>query len=306
MKLWRRLKLLDNNFETSGTFRQQWEFLRAAGQHLISSGQPLGQILDGWAASLLAVGIMDASYLALGSFWTGDGAVPEIWTAGGMQVGGGINLENAVHYLEEGASHVIVTSHVFRDGKVVLERLKELVHIVGKDMLVLDLSCRKKYAVCFMYLNYFFGETNLPNNSNHCRPSPFSLFKLPPTSLFLSNRIIFHYTSPTIVRCSHMADPDHDHGLVMDEQGRVIILESPFFELHFGNEDNVGDYVNRITYLLALSLEAYIRPNPWIIVGHPPPPPPPATFPWAKIVGTIFFVVISILVWNIFSKPSLV
>ncbi|KAH0458617.1 hypothetical protein IEQ34_011431 [Dendrobium chrysotoxum] len=136
------------------------------------------------------------------------------------------------------------------------------------------------------------------------RPSPFSLFKPPPTSLFLSNRIIFYYTSPTIVRCSHMADPDHDHGLVMDEQGRVIILESPFFELHFGNEDNVGDYVNRITYLLALSLEAYIRPNPWIIVGHPPPPPPPATFPWAKIVGTIFFVVISILVWNIFSKPS--
>ncbi|KAI0488484.1 hypothetical protein KFK09_028317 [Dendrobium nobile] len=63
---------------------------------------------------------------------------------GGMQVGGGINLENAVHYLEEGASHVIVTSHVFQDGKVVLERLKEFVHTVGKDMLVLDLSCRKK------------------------------------------------------------------------------------------------------------------------------------------------------------------
>ncbi|KAH0460355.1 hypothetical protein IEQ34_011018 [Dendrobium chrysotoxum] len=87
-----------------------------------------------------------------------------------------------------------------------------------------------------------------------------------------------------------MADPDHDHGFVMDEQGRVIILESPFFELHFGNEDNVGDYVNRIIYQLALSLEAYIRSNPWIIVGHPPLPPPPATFPWAKIVGTIFFV----------------
>ncbi|CAL9180471.1 unnamed protein product, partial [Musa hybrid cultivar] len=29
---------------------------------------------------------------------------------GGMQVGGGINADNAMNYLEEGASHVIVTS----------------------------------------------------------------------------------------------------------------------------------------------------------------------------------------------------
>lgn len=63
---------------------------------------------------------------------------------GGMQVGGGINPENALCYLEEGASHVIVTSHVFMDGKVDLGRLKHLVHLVGKHMLVLDLSCRRK------------------------------------------------------------------------------------------------------------------------------------------------------------------
>ncbi|KAI7732638.1 hypothetical protein M8C21_001638 [Ambrosia artemisiifolia] len=69
---------------------------------------------------------------------------------GGLQVGGGINSQNALSYIEEGASHVIVTSYVFNNGQMDHERLKELVHLVGKQRLVLDLSCRKKdgkYAV---------------------------------------------------------------------------------------------------------------------------------------------------------------
>lgn len=63
---------------------------------------------------------------------------------GGMQVGGGITAENAHEFLRAGASHVIVTSYVFRDGKVDYERLEKLVQAVGKEHLVLDLSCRKK------------------------------------------------------------------------------------------------------------------------------------------------------------------
>ncbi|KAL6005273.1 hypothetical protein ACLOJK_005835 [Asimina triloba] len=63
---------------------------------------------------------------------------------GGLQVGGGINLDNALDYLEEGASHVIVTSYVFNGGKMDLDRLKQLVNTIGKRRLVLDLSCRKK------------------------------------------------------------------------------------------------------------------------------------------------------------------
>ena len=58
--------------------------------------------------------------------------------------GGGITAENAHEFLRAGASHVIVTSHVFRDGKVDYERLDKLVQAVGKEHLVLDLSCRKK------------------------------------------------------------------------------------------------------------------------------------------------------------------
>lgn len=63
---------------------------------------------------------------------------------GGLQIGGGITPENALFYLEAGASHVIVTSYVFRDGNIHFERLKALTKLVGKEKLVLDLSCRKK------------------------------------------------------------------------------------------------------------------------------------------------------------------
>ncbi|CAA7060863.1 unnamed protein product [Microthlaspi erraticum] len=63
---------------------------------------------------------------------------------GGLQIGGGIKSENCLSYVEEGASHVIVTSYVFNNGKLDLERLKDLVKIVGKQRLILDLSCRKK------------------------------------------------------------------------------------------------------------------------------------------------------------------
>ena len=63
---------------------------------------------------------------------------------GGLQIGGGINAANARDWLDAGASHVIVTSWVFREGRVDWDRLGELVKAVGKNRLVLDLSCRKR------------------------------------------------------------------------------------------------------------------------------------------------------------------
>ncbi len=62
----------------------------------------------------------------------------------GLQIGGGINPSNAQTYLNAGASHVIVTSYVFSDGKIDLTKLSTLVRCVGKENLVLDLSCRKR------------------------------------------------------------------------------------------------------------------------------------------------------------------
>ena len=62
---------------------------------------------------------------------------------GGMQLGGGINADNAGSWLDAGASHVIVTSWVFSDGQIQMARLKQLSQRIGKTRLVLDLSCRK-------------------------------------------------------------------------------------------------------------------------------------------------------------------
>ncbi len=63
---------------------------------------------------------------------------------GGLQIGGGITDENALEYINAGASHVIVTSYVFKDGKIDYERLEKISSLVGKEHLVLDISCRKK------------------------------------------------------------------------------------------------------------------------------------------------------------------
>jgi phosphoribosylformimino-5-aminoimidazole carboxamide ribotide isomerase len=63
---------------------------------------------------------------------------------GGLQVGGGINPDNAAAYLDAGASHVIVTSWVFHHGTVDYDRLQTLVTAIGRQRLVLDLSCRRQ------------------------------------------------------------------------------------------------------------------------------------------------------------------
>ncbi len=77
---------------------------------------------------------------------------------GGFQAGGGITPENAEIFLNAGASHVIVTSYVFKDGKLHYDRLKEMERAVGKERLVLDLSCRKRendyYIVTDRWQNY--------------------------------------------------------------------------------------------------------------------------------------------------------
>jgi len=69
---------------------------------------------------------------------------------GGMQIGGGITAENAKEYLDAGASHVIVTSYVFKDGEIHWENLKKLYGTAGKEHIVLDVSCRKKDGIYYI------------------------------------------------------------------------------------------------------------------------------------------------------------
>jgi phosphoribosylformimino-5-aminoimidazole carboxamide ribotide isomerase len=77
---------------------------------------------------------------------------------GGLQIGGGVNLENARAWLDAGASHVIVTSWVFHSGRIDKERLAALVSSIGRERLVLDLSCRVRggayYVVTDRWANF--------------------------------------------------------------------------------------------------------------------------------------------------------
>lgn len=94
---------------------------------------------------------------------------------GGMQIGGGITADNAKEYIEAGASHVIVTSYVFQEGRIYWERLKELSETVGKERLVIDLSCRRKdgcyYVVTDRWQTFteaYLGEKLLYEMSAYC------------------------------------------------------------------------------------------------------------------------------------------
>mmetsp|Transcript_12304 Transcript_12304/g.17992 ORF Transcript_12304/g.17992 Transcript_12304/m.17992 type:complete len:285 (-) Transcript_12304:391-1245(-) len=99
----------------------------------------------------------------------------------GLQVGGGMNETNAQEWLSYGASHVIVTSYVFHHGQIDMERLTNLVNLIGKDKLVLDLSCRRKpndtnptkpyYVVTDRwqtYTNVEVNEETLQQLSSYC------------------------------------------------------------------------------------------------------------------------------------------
>jgi len=69
---------------------------------------------------------------------------------GGLQIGGGLNADNARPFLDAGASHVIVTSWIFREGQLEEERLRQLTAALGKKRVTLDLSCRRKEGDYFV------------------------------------------------------------------------------------------------------------------------------------------------------------
>jgi phosphoribosylformimino-5-aminoimidazole carboxamide ribotide isomerase len=93
----------------------------------------------------------------------------------GLMAGGGITADNAEEFLDAGASHVIVTSYVFKGGQIHYENLNRLVSVVGKEHLVLDLSCRKKdgqyYIVTERWQNFtdtILNEEVLDELSSYC------------------------------------------------------------------------------------------------------------------------------------------
>ena len=80
---------------------------------------------------------------------------------GALQVGGGITAENAKEYIENGADKVIVTSYVFKDGEIQYDNLQKLIASVGKEHIVLDLSCRKKEGKYYIVTDRWQKFTNV-------------------------------------------------------------------------------------------------------------------------------------------------
>lgn len=105
--------------------------------------------LKGGHVIMLGAGNEAAARSALGAF------------PGGMHIGGGVTAGNARDWLDAGASHVIVTSWVFREGHMDEARLAELLKTVGKKRLVLDLSCRKRAGYYFVVTDRWQKFTDL-------------------------------------------------------------------------------------------------------------------------------------------------
>ncbi|KAK0544037.1 Enzyme that catalyzes the fourth step in the histidine pathway [Tilletia horrida] len=81
-----------------------------------------------------------------------------------LEVGGGIRADNAQQWIQLGADKVIVTSYLFPDSKFSEERLKELSEAVGKDHLVVDVSCRRRGDKWIVAMNRWQSLTDLEVN----------------------------------------------------------------------------------------------------------------------------------------------
>ena len=119
--------------------------------------------LTGGHVIMLGPGNDEAALLALQSY-------PK-----GLQIGGGIDSDNAKKYIDAGASHIIVTSYIFHDGQLDIERLERLVQAVGKEHIVIDLSCRKRDGKWFVvtdkwtkFSDFEVNEASISNIEQFC------------------------------------------------------------------------------------------------------------------------------------------
>jgi phosphoribosylformimino-5-aminoimidazole carboxamide ribotide isomerase len=113
--------------------------------------------LKGGHVIMLGGGNEEAARQALGAY------------PGGLHIGGGITAENAASYLEAGASHVIVTSYIFRDGELHTGNLDKIVAEVGAKRLVIDLSCKQHNGKWFVATNQWKTISNFEVTADSLR-----------------------------------------------------------------------------------------------------------------------------------------
>jgi len=86
---------------------------------------------------------------------------------GGLQIGGGITADNAGGYIDQGASHVIVTSYLFANGMFHRDHLAKIVGAVGKERLVIDLSCKQLHGRWYVVSNQWQTFTAFEVNQDN-------------------------------------------------------------------------------------------------------------------------------------------
>ncbi|KXU36241.1 phosphoribosylformimino-5-aminoimidazole carboxamide ribotide isomerase [Cephaloticoccus capnophilus] len=117
-------------------------------------------------------GLKGGHLIKLGPGEDNDEAARAALTAypGGLQIGGGITLENAAVWLIAGASHVIITSYLFDErGRFRPDRLQSLIAEVGAERLVIDLSCRRERDGWVVAMNRWTQPTDLWLNAANLR-----------------------------------------------------------------------------------------------------------------------------------------
>lgn len=85
---------------------------------------------------------------------------------GGLQIGGGITADNASEFIDAGASHVIVTSYAFKNGKINYDNIERLADAVGREHIVLDLSCRRRGGCYYIVTDRWQNFTDVAVSSD--------------------------------------------------------------------------------------------------------------------------------------------
>ncbi|MFH2122959.1 MAG: phosphoribosylformimino-5-aminoimidazole carboxamide ribotide isomerase [Pseudomonadota bacterium] len=142
----------------------------------------------------------------------------EAWP-GGMQIGGAITADNGKYWLDHGASHVIVTSYVFKDGMIDEDRLQRLVKAVGRERLVLDLSCRRRddhyYIVTDRWQNF--------------------------TQVVISEEVLAHFAGSCAEFLIHAADVEGQCQGVEQDLIKKLAVWSPIPATYAGGVRNIAD-----------------------------------------------------------------
>ncbi|KAL0928109.1 hypothetical protein M5K25_002350 [Dendrobium thyrsiflorum] len=124
-----------------------------------------------------------------------------------------------------------------------------------------------------------------------------------PPSPFVEEAATYNPPRPPLDNKSCMGDPNVDHGFNYDDQGRVDILRSPFFDVVFGDDTTADEYVERILYQLTLAIEDQLPATRWCLVSRRPSSPNPATSPTTSTRGIPLLLVASLLVVSLLLRP---